>query len=136
MGVDSPRSEALGRYLRGWPALVVVVITIGWSFWTYDLVEYALINGVYGRDAWAQGLRVTDKKGHLSDGRELSGLHRVVLNFGSYLLCVPMFLGSAFGFAYLNMRIHGKRLGDLADTGGSPEPGTTADRAGGSGRPG
>jgi hypothetical protein len=123
MSTETPRSEALGRYLRGWPALAVVVITIGWSFWTYDLVEYALVNGVYGTDAWNHGLRVTDKKGHLSDGRELSGFHRAVLNYGSYLLCVPIFLGSAFGFAYLNMRIHGKRLSDLTAAGGSPGPG-------------
>jgi hypothetical protein len=120
VSTESPRSEAFQRYLRGWPVLGVVVVTIAFSFWTFDLVEYALINSVYGTDAWNNGLRVTDKKGHLSDGRELSGLHRIVLNYGSFLLCVPVFIGSAFGLAYLNMRLHGKRPRDFTAKGESP----------------
>jgi hypothetical protein len=110
---ESPLSTALDRYLRGWPILGVLVITIWSSFWTYDFGEYALINNVYGADAWTSGLRVTDNKGHLSDGRELSTFHKIVLHFGSFLLGVPFFIGSAFGLAYLNMRLHGKRLRDF-----------------------
>lgn len=110
---ENPRTKALEHYFRGWPLIGVLIITIACSFWTYDLIRYAIINGVYGTDAWAGGLRVVDKHGHLSDGRVLSGFHRIVLNFGSFLLCAPVFVGSAFGLAYLNMRLHGKRFSEF-----------------------
>lgn len=113
MTTELPRSKALEHYLRGWPILGVFVITIWSAFWIFDVVEYALINSVYGTDAWDHGLRVVDKNGRLSDGRELSRLHTVVLNYGSFLLSVPFFLGSAFGLAYLKLRLHGKRLHDF-----------------------
>jgi len=114
MSEPNPRTKAIEQYLRGWPLLGVLVITIACSFGSYALVKYAIINGAYGTDAWDNGLRVVDKHGHLSDGRVLSGFLRAVLNFGSFLLCVPFFVGSAFGLAYLNMRLHGKRLSDFA----------------------
>jgi hypothetical protein len=78
---------------------------------------------VYGKDAWNNGLRVVDKKGRLSDGRELSRFHYFVLNFGSYFLCAPIFIGSAFGLAYINMRMHGKRLRDFTTKVGDPTSG-------------
>jgi hypothetical protein len=110
---ESKISKMMERYVSIWTTLLVLVITIWASFATFDLVEYAVINGVYGASAWDSGLRVIDNKGHLSDGRELSGFHKRVLYTGSGLLTVPFFLGSAFGFTYLNMRLHGKRLRDL-----------------------
>lgn len=111
---DSKLSKMMERYVSVWTILLVAAITIWASFATFDLVEYAVINCVYGTSAWDGGLRVIDNKGHLSDGRELSGFHKRVLYTGSGFLTVPFFLGSAFGFTYLNMRLHGKRLRDLA----------------------
>jgi len=124
-------SSPLGRYLYGWPLLGVVVLTIAASFWTFDLVEYALLNAVYGADAWDAGLRVVDNKGRLSDGGRLSRFHHVVLHLGSFLLAAPVFVGSAFGLAYLNLRLHGKRLGDPE----SPRDGPFPDQRGRSSGP-
>src|SRR5262249_3965344 len=104
--------EAPGKiegYIYGWPIVVVIIVTISSSFWTYDFVEYLLIRTVYGTAEWNNGLRVADKFGHLSDGRELSGLQNTVLHLGSFLLSVPFFIGSAFGAGYVNKRLHGKR---------------------------
>jgi hypothetical protein len=105
-------AEAPGRlqdYLFGWPIVVVLLVTVSSSFWTYRLVEYVLIHQVYGSDAWNSGLRVVGKHGHLTDGRDLSDFHQFVLDFGSYLLSVPFFLGSAYGCAHMNRRMHAKR---------------------------
>lgn len=104
----------------GWPTLGLVAVTIAASFLTHDLVEYLLLNAVYGSEAWSNGLRVVDNKGNLSDGTQLASLHKFVLSFGSFLLCVPVFVGSAFGFAYLNMRLHGKRLRDFSKQSNPP----------------
>lgn len=112
--------QALSHYIRGWPILGVLVVTVWASFRTYDFVEYAIIETVYGADAWDSGLRVVDKRGRLSDGKELSKFHTIVLNGGSWLLSLPFFIGSGFGLAYINMRLHGKRLCDFARERDSP----------------
>jgi hypothetical protein len=96
--------------------VAVAVITIGSSFWTFDLVERWVIKSAYGEAAWDGGLRVADNKGHLSDGRELTSSQSVAVYFGSYLLSVPFFLGSAIGLSYVNMRLHGEKFRDSRDS--------------------
>jgi hypothetical protein len=105
-------AKAFERYLRGWPAIGVVLITFWSSCWTFNLVEEWSIRSTYGNAAWVGGLRVIDNKGHLSNGRELSGVQYQVVYFGSYLLSVPFFFGAVCGLSYLNMRLHGVRLRD------------------------
>lgn len=118
------RSEAgWVRYLVPWPVFPLVFITCLASHWTWKLVEYAVITWSYGPEAYANGLRVVDsKRGLLSDGRELTGTTEVVLQVGSGLLMVPIVIGSALSLAWINMRLHGKRWGDVVGDGDFAKP--------------
>jgi hypothetical protein len=99
----------------------LALITCLASHWTWKLVEYAVIAWSYGPEAYADGLRVVDsKRCLLSDGRELTGTTDVVLHVGSGLLMVPIVIGSALTLAWINMRLHGKRWGEVV--GGAEKP--------------
>ena len=74
-----------------------------------------MIRSAYGATAWDDGLRLAHKDGRLTDGRKLTASQVRTLFVGSYFLSVPFFLGSAFGLAYLNMRLHGEKFGGHGD---------------------
>ena len=96
------------EYSSGWPVAGVVLIVFVSSFYCWDAAEYVIINSVYGQQAWDQGLRIVDNKGQLSDGRRLSRRHFHMHSYGSFLLLIPIFFGSAWVLSYLNFRIKTK----------------------------
>jgi hypothetical protein len=109
---DNNVGAMIERHLGCLPVIAVVAITIISSHFTFRLAEYLYIKGTFGQAAWDGGLRVVDNKGHLSNGQELSGAGNFLVNFGSYLMSVPFFAGSAFGFVYLSMRLRGERFSE------------------------
>jgi hypothetical protein len=92
------------------PILGVVLVTVGASSAMHCVAQCLHINAAYGSAAWDGGLRVIDNKGHLSNGESLSGWGQFFVFGGSFLMTAPFFLGSAFGFAYLRMKLRGERL--------------------------
>jgi hypothetical protein len=113
------RSEAgWVHYLVPWPVFPLAFIACLTSYWTWKLVEYAVIAWCYGSTAYASGLRVVNsKRGLLSDGSELTGSQQLVLQVGSGVLMVPM-------------RLHGKRWRDVVGDGNPVEPGAAPDALG------
>lgn len=107
------RNRAIRHFALGWPSLGIVAITIWSTFKIFHMVQYILINSVFGPEKWQAGLRVIDNKGNLSDGTVLSAMNQVILYFGSYFLTVPIFVVTAYGLSYLNMRLHGHQLKDF-----------------------
>lgn len=98
----------------GWlTAIGVLLVTLAASNWIFRLLEYLVINHVYGHAAWVNGLRVVDKHGGLSNGDTLSGWPHVLVFFGTFVLVVPFFFGSYFSFSYLGLRWKGRRLSHL-----------------------
>ena len=89
-----------------------ILVFVAASQWMYRLMEYVVINHLYGHAAWAEGLRVIDNKGNLSSGDFLVGWPLIALYLGSFVLTVPFFLGSSVLFSYVGLRLRGRRLSD------------------------
>ena len=109
---DSNVTAMIKRHSGCLPLLGIPIITIAASFQMFHLAEFFNIDSVYGRAAWNAGLRVIDKQGHLSNGTSLSGWGNFLVFFGSFLLTIPFFLGSAFGLTYASMKLHGEHFKD------------------------
>ena len=75
----------------------------------YRLLEYLILNHIYGQAAWDQGLRVIDRHGNLSNGDSLIWCH-MLLGFGTFILSIPFAVGTVFLFSYLEFLIKGGRL--------------------------
>ena len=105
-------SETLSESAGCFTGIGVLVVTLAASNWISKLLEYLVINQVYGHAAWVDGLRVIDNRGGLSNGDFLSGWPQVVLYFGTFVLIVPFFFGSYFLFSYIGLRRKGRRLSD------------------------
>lgn len=107
-----PNIETISKSAGCFTILGVLIVTISTSHLMFKLAEYLVINCTYGHAAWAQGLRVTDNKGHLSNGDSLSGWASEAVYGGGFLLTVPFFLGSYLLFGYIGLRLSGRRLSD------------------------
>jgi hypothetical protein len=69
----------------------------------FPLMEYVGISCAYGRDAYADGLRLVDKHGNLNDGRVLPDIWRVIVYTG---VCV-LFLWSSLPLTVFYMLFRG-----------------------------
>jgi hypothetical protein len=105
-------SETLSESSGCFTGIGVLVITLAASKWIFKLLEYLVINQVYGHAAWTDGLRVMDRHGGLSNGDFLSGWPLVMLYLGTFVLLLPFFFGSWFLFSYIGLRRKGRRLSD------------------------
>jgi hypothetical protein len=103
------QEEERGGWLAGILALLVAFAV---SKWTFILLEYFVICDVYGHEAWVHGLRVAHKS-VLSNGDVLSGWPWLILNFGTFVVTAPFFIGSFLLFRYIGFRLQRRRLSDL-----------------------
>ena len=95
-----------GGLLAGIGALLVALAASKWSF---ALLEYLVISHTFGDEAWANGLRVIDEHGSLSNGDSLTGWSSITLFFGTFVLTAPLTLGAFILFRYVGFRIRGRR---------------------------
>jgi hypothetical protein len=106
-------SETLSGSAGLFTGIGVLLVTLAASKWIFKLVEYLVINQVYGHTAWADGLRVTDgRHGILSNGDLLAGWPYVMFYMGIFVLILPFFFGSYFLFSYIGLRLRGRHLSD------------------------
>jgi hypothetical protein len=97
----------------GWiVGILALLVTFAVSKWAFALLEYLVICYLYGHTAWADGLRVTDKRGDLSNGDYLTGWSYITLYLGTCAFSVILGAGSFLLFGYIRFRLQGRRLSD------------------------
>jgi hypothetical protein len=102
-------SESAGIFT----AIGVLLVTFAASKLVFKLMQYLVINYLYGHAAWANGLRVSGwKHGVLSNGDSLAGWPYVFFYLGSFILTLLPFFGSFLLFSYIGLRLGGRRLRD------------------------
>jgi hypothetical protein len=108
-----PRTNLEAMLHRHWgclPALGFVIVAFVAITCFNHVAYFVYINAAYGRQAWADGLRVVNKQGDLSDGTTLSETGETLIGAGTCAAALPLIFGAVFGLTYLNMRRRRERL--------------------------